>query len=308
MKTVILKPTSLCNFNCKFCSVGTNKIDTLTNWNLKLDDVKDIIITGGEPFLTPISFFESLINQVEKIYEKNKRIINISITSNLSLFEDNFFCEKYKNILTKPFISVITSFQYGDGRTYKSLPFSEQKFIKCLLNFEKYFYYMPDFISLIDYSNEKDWHKHIELAKRLKIKCKLNNTLKLGKSNVYYPRWKMFRYYLDLIKREEDNIELTCINRTKGICDLNTSDKCWNNIICYSGNTCTGYCEHLIGINTSKYKDSILKDECLSCELCGLCNSCTSQKYQLITYGDLDIHCKKMKEIKDNLLESGFKL
>ena len=150
----IIKPTSACNFDCEFCSAKNLDIpmhdkvpDVLKHIFLDMKP-RHVIITGGEPLINPMSYFEDLIAILDSIDQD----YHISMTSNLMLWYEN--PEKYDWLLKHPRVDVDTSFQYGDGRK-DNQTYTEERFKALFYAFEARYGKKLSFISVINKDNEK---------------------------------------------------------------------------------------------------------------------------------------------------------
>ena len=97
--TVIFKPTSECNFRCKYCYHADTEFipGIISDDNLekliKLAQVEydriEYIWHGGEPLMCGLGFFKKVISLQKKFCKSNQKILN-SIQTNGSLLTDNF--------------------------------------------------------------------------------------------------------------------------------------------------------------------------------------------------------------------------
>ena len=109
-------------------------------------------------------------------------------------------------------------------------PYSEEKFIEVETLFKEKVGYVPMFIAVISNENEQFSMKHLELAKRLGTKCKLNGVLPVGLSKEFFPRWKLLKIWLDAIDqgyREQLDIYVAA---KQGGCGFNTNLMCSSTI------------------------------------------------------------------------------
>ena len=195
---LIIKPTGLCNFNCKFCSAHNLDIkhpsdhkvpDKIKNLILKLKP-DSLIITGGEPLMVQPDYY----------YELHKiRNCPISITSNLKDFFNN--PNKWANLFKEEWFGVATSFNYGYTRMWdKHHVYNEEMFIKVMDMYRKYVSNdIPIFLAVIDENNKDTVIDHVLLAKRLGTQAKLNSAIGAGLQGNTYQRYNMFKHYLDII-------------------------------------------------------------------------------------------------------------
>ena len=302
---LIIKPTSKCNFNCKFCSAKLLDInhsnvvpDTLKNYIKELNP-QNVIVTGGDPLMMNPEYFFELLSLGD---------FNISLTSNLK----DFYCnpQKWTPLFKNPKVGVITSFQYGNQRKDKDV-YDENRFIKVIDTFNHYVGYKPNFIAVISNENESKALDHIYLAKKLNIQCKLNPMMPMGLSKEYYPRFKMFKIYLDIINKGFDMYELNCCERHLGKCNFNTNLSCDKHIrACYvdSHNILhTSFCEDLLSDNVEllKQDNSVISNDCYACPLFRLCNGCMKNK---LAAKSCPNYCQEMLKLKNDIIGSGWLL
>jgi MoaA/NifB/PqqE/SkfB family radical SAM enzyme len=305
-RQLIIKPTSACNFNCTFCS---SKNLNIPIHNKVPDKIKDyinnykptnIIITGGEPLMNPRSYFEDLIHIMDSLNNP----YTISLTSNLVLWYKN--PEKWDWLFTKNNISVDTSFQYGEGRKDVSV-YTEERFKQLFYAFKNRYNKILDFISVLSEENEQYAIKTVQLAKELNSWVKLNCQIPVGKALTYYPRYKLFNIYLQLIKLGLDKYEGNLINRRQYYCPFTKTYKyCLLNKVIYIDNKnelIEGNCEEVISSNhTIQIEKNILFPKCLGCKMYNICNSCSINREY--TRPIKEEHCKWMKDHYNDLLDN----
>lgn len=307
-KTLIIKPTSVCNFNCTFCSAKLLNIplhkyvpEKLKQF-LKEYKPSDVIITGGEPLVNPKTYFLDLINCLEQ----NGTDYNLSLTSNLTLWYKD--PEKFEYLFTNPHVGVVTSFQYGEDRRENSV-FTEDEFVKIFNKFYEMYNEKLMFIYIVNENNETEVLKAGELAKKLGTTFKLNQQMPLGLSKSFYPRYKLIKLYLDVIKNGYGDQLESLDSFYKGKCPYPKSYKhCLHNKVVYvnnSGELVEHYCEDIISskdeINIQK---DILFERCLTCKMFHLCNSCSLNVFY--SKQCKNEQCKWMKENYNDLSKYGF--
>lgn len=317
---LILKPTSVCNFACSFCSANKLKLKHLVEVpdSLKqlLSNLKpqDIIITGGEPLMCPRRFYEELLSLGDW---------TLSFTTNLKAFYEN--PEEWLPLLKDKRVGVCTSFQYGEGRRWsKDECYSENKFIEVELLFKKLVGYVPNFIAVISNENEQYAMKHLELARKLGTKCKLNGVLPLGLSNDFFPRWKLLKIWLDALDQGYSDVLDIDVAAYHGGCGFNTNLMCPSTIgacaIDVDGNLQYATCEedlnaqvdiiqppdHQLEPHRIKlHPNSLISKKCLLCKLCWLCNGC---KYARNVASYDKQHCEEMKKLESRIIAAGWRL
>ena len=315
----MIKPTLACQFKCTFCSAAdyTQKLDhqyddVLFN-SLKLLKADDVIVTGGEPLLVDIGFYEKLLNINDKI--------TVSITTNLWDFYEH--PGKWEKLFKNPRFSVGTSFQYGnDRRKPDNEPYRENDFIHVMQLFEQRIGYVPAFISVISQQNEQYALDHIKLAKRLKTRCRLNGVYPSGRSIEYYPRYKMLELYMQIMDTGLEHFEVNCIERQLGNCPFNTNQRCaqYNASIYVDKNGIPYYsfCEDLLfsgkfmtdnilDLSQKTYNDrKEIPAQCFACNAYMICHGCLF--HSLIVNSKVNtIYCHKMTSVVQKLKTYGFK-
>lgn len=317
---VIIKPTGLCNFRCKFCSAANLSInhpsDGKCHQQIKdlIADLKprSIIITGGEPLMVPPEYYYDL----HEFYP-----CNISPTTNLKDFY--LHPDKWTPLFNEKWFTPTTSFNYGDTRMWdEDTVYSEEMFIKVIELFkERTGAPPPSFIAVIDDYNEHTVMDHVLLAKKLGMKAKLNNAIAMGIQDVTYQRYKMFAQYLKVIDAGLGDYEWHCSNKDLGICPHNINLLCESCIRCCfvdnTGNLHVSSCEDEISVGiefpTSRYNLGAVKEiidpedfitpECSYCELFRLCNGCRSNRRNAKTDPN---YCEEMSKLKDRIIETGW--
>lgn len=320
---LIIKPTGRCNFNCKFCSASNmnihhpvdNKVPEKIANLIKENEPNCIIVTGGEPLMVDPDYYYDL-HSISNV--------GISITSNLKDFYIN--PEKWVKLFNEEWFNITTSFNYGNGRMWDSKTvYTEDLFLKVLDKFKKYINKpIPTFIAVIDYDNESTVFDHVYLAKKLGTCVKLNNAIGVGKQSVSYPRYKMYRHYLDILKEGLGDYEINCLERNTPKCPKNINMLCESVIrCCYinnEGDLKVGTCDEQVAFGNFLSDEKIscktviptkinikdfIKPECAYCELFRLCNGCNTNRH----IAKLDPnYCIEMKKLEQEIIDAGWKL
>lgn len=328
---IIINPTNACNFCCEFCSASDMPKGKLTiEDTIKLlepykNDLGEVIINGGDPLMMDPEYYFSLLEWIEYINEHSW----ISLTTNLLDFYKN--PDKWKDLFRNKRIGVITSFQYGDKRRYKTSNgfkvFDEYLLRKIEDKFYEYIGYHVGFIYVVDKDNDSWLYiKHAcELAKELDTRVRLNKVCISGKSNEYYPLYKLYEKYIKIIEagyaEYEMNIEqlYDFFKYNKFSCNL--SPQCCENITAINPDKSITTCSFTAGdINKLGRKDydikenpinrytlqsrySYIKPNCLSCDNYFLCNRCHIMIKEVRDNHDEKIYCEQMKTITPKLKE-----
>jgi len=315
---LIIKPTQACNFACEFCSSNdisnsNNKIlplDFLCDYILK-NNINRIIVNGGDPLMVSPVYYLKLLSFVDA----NKLDVHISFTTNLWDFYIN--PSKWVNIFKNSKVGICTSFQYGNERKLRDgTIFSEKLFVKVFNKFKELIGYNPMFIVVINKNNEHLALKHVELAKKLNTKCKMNPALASGRTTEPYPLYKMYNIYVDIIKHGLSDYEFNSkeivklYNNQPACCPY--SRNCYKGIRCIDPDlniyTCGAFNDNHnnkdYAIHSGNFiaKDyPFIKNECLACELFKFCNSCYKNIADIKNFNLIDEHCIGMKKIGKEL-------
>lgn len=313
---LIIRVTGKCNFDCTFCSAGNLNIGHPANG--VPDQIKDVIntihpseivISGGEPLLVGPDYYWELLD-IGKC--------RVSITSNLKDFYFN--PDIWVKLFQHPMIGLTTSFNYGDARRWDpNTVYDEEKFIEVYKLFEEKVGKSIPFIAVIDENNEDTVIKTVQLAKRLGTSVRINNALKQGRCGKTYPRYKLFKKYIEIVEAGLSDYEVYCKNKGVSACPLNMQMLCKSSIrTCYVDKDNKlhyyGCSDSYDEIPLNYYDDINLKphpcypginecvnSKCMSCELYSLCNSCDTQKNEYPPE-----HCDEMQKLKAKLIKQGW--
>jgi len=319
---LIIKPTGRCDFDCRFCSAHGMDIQHPEDGHVPqqiVDLIKTLkpnglIITGGEPLMVDPQYYYELHDIAQ---------CNIAPTTNLK----NFYLhpEKWTALFKEDWFNITTSFNYGCTRRWSANEvYDEHKFIHVLAALRAYTGKSIDsFIAVIDKSNEDTVWDHIDLAKRLNCRVRLNGAIAAGRQGETYPRYKMMRFYLDIIKMGLDKYECNCSERDMCRCPWNIGLHCQSCIrCCYvdnSGKLHVGTCDERMSMGIELPEDKIvstscydpldpqdfIKPECAYCELCRLCNACATNRHEAKKDPN---YCEEMKKLEDEIIDSGWAL
>lgn len=320
---LIIKTTGACNMACKFCAASNLRTYEQKKMDPRIIDVIDnikpngIIVTGGDSLCCSPDWYLELFERFTDI--------QVDFVTNLKEFYLN--TDIWSEIFRRNNIRVCTSFNYGNTRMWdKDTVYDEVMFRKVMNLFGERIGWLPMFISVIDYDNEWSINKTIELAKNLGTQCRLNNAMKLGRQGIYYPRARMFEHWIKIIENGDEEFEINCMERDKGICPFNTSLLCKstirslyideNNRLRYQN--CEDRLNNLekdipldIGLVKPKeeripLENTINPEKCQYCELYNLCNACETNREQAKKYAPE--YCSLMLKNKDRIIKAGWKL
>ena len=323
---IVINPTSACNFACKFCAASNMQSNRLTSkQTIDLlskfkDTLRMIVINGGDPLMMDPQYYYDIMNWCRT---ELMRMVPISMTTNLLDFYTH--PEKWIGLFKEKEVGIITSFQYGDKRGYikdgKFITYDEKKFREISDSFLSYIGYRPSFIYVVDQDNEQYLEKAIELALELGIECKINKSVTYGRQKTYYPRYKLFNRYLDLIRKYgkfvlmDDSIQFNRFfdGLPMTMCDLNRY--CYSNMSTITTDAKIVSCPNLAYIDkeeiSSKYdiirdeynryrfrtKYYSIRTECKECEYFDMCNSCAVYIKEVRDNNDESNYCSEMKKV-----------
>lgn len=318
---IILNPTNKCNFACQFCAASELEDNTMDS-KVAIEIIKpyanklgQIIINGGDPLCMNPKFYWDLLKYINTL----DHYVTISLTTNLWDFYKQPY--KWKELFKEKQIGVITSFQYGTKRRLKDgRIFSEQMFRDCINMFEYVIEdYKPNFISVIDKTNQHLCKQTLLLARDLGIKCKMNKVVVSGRQKEYYPRYEMFKEYINLYKQGlgqyEMNYDLLKRHFMKQPTFCPIDRNCYNKLRCVNANGLTTTCSYVsesLGedyklsrnpINKFAKKYATIRGKCYSCENFALCNSCRVYIKEVKDNKDETNYCANMKKIIPELRE-----
>lgn len=334
---IVINPTNACNFSCKFCAasdISAGKLtseQTIERLSIFKDKLRMIIINGGDPLMMDPQYYYDIINWCRT---ELMRIVPISMTTNLLDFYNH--PEKWTGLFREKGVGIATSFQYGDKRGYikngEFVVYDEKIFREVISLFFSLVGYKPSFIYVTDKDNEKDLFKVIELSNELGMTCKINKASIDGRCKEYYPRYRLFEKYLEIIKEYgfsicvEDNIRNSLYEYMK---DPNSVLPCDMNRECYNGIrtiTPSGYlvqCPHIAYMDKlsieqyridkdpyNKYKFRskyyCIKSDCHNCKWFKICNSCAVYIREVKNNNDEVQYCSRMKNILE-LIEDEYR-
>ena len=316
---LILKPTSRCNFACKFCSAYSSDIMHLEHLTPELKDIiqeispTSVIITGGDPLCISPELYDELLSLGSW---------NLSLTTNLKDYVQH--PEKWRSLFKNPRVGICTSFQFGEGRMWdKDTPYDVSRFTEVFNMFLDDIGYRLKFLSVISRENEDRALDHIYLAKKLQTKCKLNPMMPLGKSGEFFPMFKMVQIWLEVFEAGlQDSLDID-VQFKHGGCGFNTNLLCSSTIravkVDFNGNVIVASCEDDlvnrsygagIPLKESPHEEVIpmsqhISKRCLCCRLFRLCHGCHQAR---VLNKTVPQHCEEMKKLEQRILAAGWSL
>ena len=315
---LILKPTSRCNFACKFCSAYSSDIMHLERLSSELKAViqeicpSNIIITGGDPLCIRPDIYEELLSLGSW---------NLSLTTNLKDYVQN--PEKWRDLFKNPRVGICTSFQFGEGRMWDiDTTYDVKRFTDVFDMFLSDIGYRLKFLSVISRENEDRALDHIQLAKKLQTKCKLNPLMPLGKSDQFFPQFKIIQIWLEVFEAGLQDYLDADVQFKHGGCGFNTNLLCSSTIravkVDRDGNVVVASCEddlvnnmqQAVQLKEDPHEEVIplsqhLTKECRLCRLFRLCHGCHQMR---ILNKCVPQHCEEMKKLESRILAAGWAL
>lgn len=337
---LIIKPTEKCNFKCTFCSstkITDDKTAELDHQHIfdflkRFPETNTIIVNGGDPLMMDPEYYQIILDHLDE----NDYPASVSFTSNLWPFYKN--PTKWMNIFSHKRVGVTTSFQYGGGRLKGDLSeFTEEDFWNVSNKFLTYFGYRPDFISVITEENEHDAIKNVELAKKMNVVCKLNYAMssgppvmfkgiRMGQEGNPYLLANIYEIYVEIWKRGLAPWEFNTtqmMKRLKGhatCCPQNRECDGGIRTLQPSGDyySCGAFGDDrqypidfkaemagaIIRPLRHEFELQTMTDNCYGCPMFEICNGCKKTIKDHKDYGLTEIHCKKMKELANDIIKS----
>lgn len=328
---LIIKPTSLCQFKCTFCSspqlsesmADTLDLDYVARFLDRFPNTETIIINGGDPLMVKPEYYWRLL---ELLAEREMDRTNLSFTSNLWDFYKR--PDKWTELFKQPNVNVGTSFHYGESRLIASTRvFREEDFVEISDLFLERIGYRPDFIAVVDEHNQDRAIDNVRLAKRLDVECKLNYANASGRQQRSFLISDMHRIYLEifdlgLMPWEYNTKQM--INKVNGFhttCPLHRSCDSGIRNLHPNGDyfSCGAFGDdQLFPIDFEKEmaSESIatplsssllyqsMHEGCYGCEMFGICNGCRKTVMDTQKSGRVEEHCNKMKSILGRIVEA----
>lgn len=336
---LVLKPTSLCNFKCTFCSSTELSEDPKDQVSLleieqfltRFPDTGTIVVNGGDPLMMPPKYYWDILAIIERLGLPTR----LSLTTNLWPFYKN--PERWSKLFNDHRVGVTTSFQYGDGRRKGDFTvFTEEDFLACSDAMLEHVGYRPDFIAVIDHENASTVMDTVLLAKRLGVECKLNYAVASGKEitfpnghvmgnlNKLYTVGDMYKHYVEIWEAGLSEWEFNTKEVAKKLRGLDTTCPLARN--CDQGIRSLqpggGYhsCGHFADTKDYpiNFKEEMageffrplqqpelesMKQGCFTCPLFEVCNGCKKTISDTKRLGLVESNCSKMKALAPQLIE-----
>ena len=337
---LIIKPTERCNFKCTFCSSTHITDDKTSELDLnhifrfleRFPETNSIIVNGGDPLMMPPEYYWDIINYLDT----HNLPAHISFTTNLWPFYKN--PDKWKELFNHPRMGICTSFQYGEGRLKGDLSvYTEEDFWKVSDAMLEHCGYRPDFITVISEENEEYALKHIELAQRMGVQCKMNYAMSsgppvkfrgitMGQEGRPYMLAKAYQIYVDIWKQGLTDFEYNTQQMVKRLsgnattCPQNRDCDSTIRTLQPSGDyySCGSFGDdRLYNIDFEKEMTGAkvfpikfqpelqsLKQACYTCPMFQICNGCKKTIKDLKDHNMVEGHCTIMKSLAPDIIEA----
>jgi len=321
-KSVILKPTGLCNANCKFCYASnfSENCKSIENFDTKFKSyienkqIRNVILTGGEITLVP-KFLEEICNYADKNNISISLVSNmIEILKNVEHWQD-FFKKHEKLHLT-------ASYQTDNQRSnFTGEKISEIDFINFAKWYRKELNKRLLVISVVNDENENKILENIYLAKECKYVSSIERQIGIGRAKYEYSPLKYFKLLNKIIDmgmwQYEKHLRLLVQSGMFGVhyCNFYCKQMVPVIYIDKNENLVETFCDHLSTTKFS-YKDFVIekdiKKECAFCKYRNLCQACHITRKNInsqIANGQIDIsiYCKELKDelkkLENNILQ-----
>lgn len=311
-QSVILKPTGLCNANCKFCYAinfinKAKSVDYLDEKFIKYiedNSIKNIILTGGEITLVP-TFLNELCEYAKK------KDITVSLVSNLIEIVNNR--NYWKNFFIKyPKLFLTGSYQTDTERCDKvGKKLNQEDFLNFVEWYNKRLKKHLLIIAVLNDNNENSILTDLYLAKKYKYTLSIERQIGVGKADSEYLPLKYFKLLNKIIDlglwKYEKHLRLfvQC-----GLFDLHYCNFYCKKMVpvIYLNKRneliVTG-CDHLSTTNndiTLYTKTTPLKKECIFCKYYNLCQGChitrkNIKDYEKNNFLNTSIYCEEIKKV-----------
>lgn len=223
-------------------------------------------------------------------------------------------------------VGVTTSFQYGMGRLITAgRVYTEEDFWKVSDLFLERVGYRPGFIAVITEENEKHAVRHVELAKKMDVQCKVNYAMSSGEQDKPYRLSKIYETYIKIYEQGlypwEFNTKqmMTRLNNVANICPQ--ARNCDDHIRAlnpegdyYSCGAMGDDKEYPINfvkeVKLGRFETPLqnaselfsLKSECVECPMFNICNGCKKTVKDLKKHDMVEEHCSHMKQLAPRII------
>ena len=319
---LVVKPTSVCNFACTFCS-STKIADKEGSAEVSVDQIKrflkrypkttSIIMNGGDPLMMDPEYYWEIL----KYIEEHNLPTELGMTTNL--WDFYLHPEKWIDIFKHKNVCLCTSFNYGGTRRVsKDMEYTEELFLKVVDKYKEVIGEPPMFLAVVTEETEHLALDHLRLAKRLGTQCRLNPGVASGRLGKTFPLNKMYKIYIDAINENLHEYERN-IWEIISLC-FNQGVGCPYSPMCHRGirvlqpdgyYSCPTFADEskypidfekeMAGETINPYLDEgsrlfAIKEECLTCIAFRHCNSCRKRIEDSAEQGLPEGYCSEMRE------------
>ena len=325
---LIIKPTELCNFKCTFCSstklvedkASVLDLDHVFDFLKRFPNTNTIIVNGGDPLMVKPEYYFQILDYIEE----HNLPTTLGLTTNLWAFYKK--PELWTPLFKHPRVGVTTSFQYGSGRLITTgRVYTESDFWKVSDLFLEKIGYRPSFIAVVSEENEKHAIRHVELAKKMDVQCKLNYAMASGEQSKPYPLSKIYRAYIEIYEKGLSHWEFNTkqmMTRLKNVANICPQARdCDSHIRAlnpegdyYSCGAMGDDKEYPIDfvkeVKEGKFFTPLqdydlfsMKEECLTCPMFNICNGCKKTIKDLKKHNMVEEHCSLMKQLAPSIMK-----
>lgn len=332
-----------CTF-CSSTKISAKKSDVLSHEQIfrfleRFPDTKTIVVNGGDPLMMDPSYYWKIIDWLDE----HDYDTSLSLTTNLWPFykKPQKWAPLFNH--DRVGITTSFNYGDGRLKGDFSL-FTEEDFWECSNAMLEHCGYRPDFISVMTDTNDWAAMKNVELAVEMSegrpprgtlhnlskdkvgVECKLNYAMSSGDQDKPYILSKIYKTYVDIWKAglapwEFNTRQMMLRLRGEGTtCPQNR--KCDEGIrtLQPSGDyySCGAFGDdkekpidfeyEMAGGFVTPLQDSFelnsMKQSCFTCPMFDICNGCRKTIRDFKKHGVVEEHCRIMKTIAPQILES----
>lgn len=199
--TIILKPTSECNFRCKYCyhadtqyekgKMSIELFEEIVRKSFSCYNKVELIFHGGEPLLMGYDFFVKALEIVNK-YKRDGLILRMGIQTNGFLLDEKF-CKLFEANDIMPAVS------FDGPGSLNCLRERTEEVVEKVKDL-KIKGYKINLLGVISKANINELDKYYEFAKMAKVHLKLNPIFKSGSASVFDQYLIDYKEYVEALK------------------------------------------------------------------------------------------------------------